>query len=365
MDQEIHYLTYDTDSIWREMMLAYIEAGGDILYPGDEKEMLLRGVLSIITHVFAGVDAALRMDTLRYAAGEYLDLYGEKRNCVRIPAAKAACTVEIDFSASGESGVLEAGTLLTADGERMYALKHDVVQTGLQETVTAEIEAAEPGQSGNGLYMGAEMQMMRQTGAILSIRAVRSSSGGQDAEDDESYRERIRVYGLSSTTTGTKAQYESAAMRVSSEIVCARALSPSGGVVSVYLITEEEEGAGALCASVESALNAPDIKPLTDTVEVHPATKKEYTISIEYEQEDGLDISGAVAEAVEKYKQWQEREIGRAFNPEHLVAAIYQAGAVHVVLQPDSVFDGGNAEYTVIDANAYCKGSIITAVRNA
>ena len=50
---EIHYLTYDPDEIWNEMITAYVEAGGDVLYPGDEKEMLLRGVQAMITQVFA------------------------------------------------------------------------------------------------------------------------------------------------------------------------------------------------------------------------------------------------------------------------------------------------------------------------
>ena len=44
MDTELHYLTYSPDDIWQEMQQTYIENGGDILYPGDEKEMLLRGV---------------------------------------------------------------------------------------------------------------------------------------------------------------------------------------------------------------------------------------------------------------------------------------------------------------------------------
>ena len=65
-NSEVHYLAYDPDAIWREMLIAYAEAGGDVLYPGDEREMLLRGVQSIVTQVFAAVDVALRMDTLRY-----------------------------------------------------------------------------------------------------------------------------------------------------------------------------------------------------------------------------------------------------------------------------------------------------------
>ena len=37
---ELHYINYDAEATWDEMMRAYVEAGGDILYPGDEKEIL-------------------------------------------------------------------------------------------------------------------------------------------------------------------------------------------------------------------------------------------------------------------------------------------------------------------------------------
>ena len=65
---ELHYITFDPDEMWQAMNLAYIEAGGDVLYAGDEKEMLLRGVQAILMQAFAGVDNALRMATLRDAA---------------------------------------------------------------------------------------------------------------------------------------------------------------------------------------------------------------------------------------------------------------------------------------------------------
>lgn len=35
---QTHYLTFDPEAIYREMLETYIENGGDILYPGDEKE---------------------------------------------------------------------------------------------------------------------------------------------------------------------------------------------------------------------------------------------------------------------------------------------------------------------------------------
>ena len=63
-DTGLHYVTLDSEQLWKEMMMAYYAAGGDILYPGDEKEILLRAVQMIGVSILARVDSALRMDTL-------------------------------------------------------------------------------------------------------------------------------------------------------------------------------------------------------------------------------------------------------------------------------------------------------------
>lgn len=85
---ELHFLTFDPEEMYRDMMEIYMASGGEALYPGDEKEILLRGVQQIMVTGFAAVDNALRMSTLRYAAGNYLDLLGENRGCERLQAEK-------------------------------------------------------------------------------------------------------------------------------------------------------------------------------------------------------------------------------------------------------------------------------------
>lgn len=362
MDGEIHYLAYDPEEIWKEMNVAYIEAGGDILYPGDEKEMLLRGVQSIVTQVFAGVDAALRMDTLRYAVGEYLDIYGEKRNCIRIPSEAATCTVEIKFKASGTAKTLSAGTALTADGERLYLLADDVEQTGYEQTISAEVVCRDTGGIGNGLLAGTQMQFMVPNPAVISVYAMQDASGGQDEEDDDTYRERIRTFGLINTTTGPQAQYESAAMDVTSEILDARALNNGAGKVGVYLLLASDTGAAAILESVKTALNAQSVRPLTDTVEVYRATKISYALNVKYAQEAGSNIASAIAEAVQEYQKWQDKTIGRAFNPDKLMAMCYQAGAIRVAWGDGSHFNSESVTYTEIAENAHCQGTITMAV---
>ena len=361
-DNELHYLTYEEGEIWDDMVMAYIQAGGDILYPGDEKEMLLRGVEQIIMQCFAGIDNALRMDTLRYAVRDYLDIYGEKRNCYRIQAAAAKATVTIVTNATGEAATLHAGTAMTQDGSIFWTLDEDISLSGSQETFTAGITASTPGIAGNGLTTGMEMGMVIQNPAINSVTVATDATGGQNEEDDETYRERIRIYGLAAVTTGPEDQYEKAAMEASSRVVDAAAVNGGAGKVNVFILPDSNDSTAALIAAVEAALSPDDVRPLNDQVTVALATAKSYTLKINYAVYSGQNVSAAISQAVNEYKDWQNKTIGRAFNPDRLKALLYQAGCNYVEIDASSTFDGGTAEYTEIDEDEYCSGTITLAV---
>ena len=361
-DNEIHYLTYDEAELWGAMSDAYLDAGGDVLYPGDEKEMLMRGMEQIMMQAFAGIDNALRMDTLRYAVRDYLDIYGEKRNCYRIQAQAATAKVRLTFLASGESKILEAGTPLTADGSVLYLLNEDVTQTGYAGTTDAEIICSQAGAVGNGLYNGVEMQFLTPEDGVSNVTCIEDASGGKNEEDDETYRERIRQYGLATVTTGPSSQYESVAMAVTSEIIDARAINGGGGQVNVYLLLANTSGSAAIISAVTDALTPEDARPLTDSVTVALATKKEYTLKVKYGTSPGANVSSYIADAVSRYQEWQDKTIGQAFNPDMLVSYLYQAGCLRVAFDTGSNFDGGAVEYTEINANEYCKGTITLEV---
>jgi hypothetical protein len=83
---------------------------------------------------------------------------------------------------------------------------------------------------------------------------------------------------------------------------------------------------------------------------------------VKYAAESDNDVEDAIAAAVEDYQAWQDNKIGRAFNPDKLMAALYQAGATRVLWGDSSTFDGGAVTYTEIAANARCKGTIDVAV---
>lgn len=361
-DTELHYLTYDPDEIMEDMMRAYIEAGGDVLYAGDEKEMLLRAVQQIMVQAFAGIDNALRMDTLRYAVRDYLDLYGQKRNCTRIHAQAATAKIGIVFAATGIAQTIPAGAVVTEDGSVLYTMAEDLSVPAYAATLTATIVCEREGSVGNGLLVGANMQFLIPYEGLVSVTCTESGTGGQDEEDDEAYRERIRTYGLTHVSTGPSQQYESVAKAVSSEIVDARALNTDDGEVTVYIIPKSETGIEALLEDVKEALSGETVRPLTDSVKVLEATPVDYTLNVRYSADDSSVSQSALTSAVTEYQEWQEQTIGRAFNPDKLAALLYQAGVTRVIWGTGSEFNGGPVEYTEIEPNEYCKGTISLAV---
>lgn len=359
---ELHYITYDPDAMWREMNLAYVQAGGDVLYPGDEKEMLLRGVQNILMLAFAGVDNALRMDTLRYAQREYLKVYGEKRNCPYIEAAKTTAAIEITFKATGRSDTLAAGEAVTADGEMLYLLDEAIEDTGMARTVTTTATCAIAGSAGNGLLAGTQMQPVKPHAGVYSIYCIEDAAGGQDDEDLEVYRERIRNYGLVNITTGPEVQYESVAKSVSSVILDANAINLGDGSVGVYLLLSSSTGSAAIIASVTEALNVLTVRPLTDQVSVMLATPVAYTLNVQYQADSGSNVAASIDGIIAEYQAWQDQVIGQPFNPDKLMAMLYQAGCTRVAWGTGSAFNGGDVEYTPILPNQYCSGTIHTAV---
>lgn len=355
---ELHYVTYDPDAIWEKMMQTYVAEGGDILYPGDEKEILLRSVLADIVQVFAGVDNALRMQTIRYAVGEYLDVLGELRGCERIEASPATATVTITTYATGKTDMLKAGTTMTADGEHFYALVEDFPMTGYQRTDTVQVRAVQVGSAGNGLLTGTQMQLAVSNSSVESIFVATDAAGGNEKEEDDTYRERIREVGFASVTTGPEQKYEAAAKAVSSEILDANAVNLGAGNVGVYVILASDTGAEAILKAIEEKLSALNMRPLTDHVSVHQATDVAYALKVQYRADGSNATSAKIAQAAKEYQEWQDGAIGRAFNPDRFMAAIYQAGATRVIWGEGSEFKGGPVQYTEIQQTERCKGTI-------
>ena len=233
---------------------------------------------------------------------------------------------------------------------------------GQAGSLTATITAEKAGTKGNGLLTGAVMQFIVNYEGVSNIVCTVGANGGQNMEEDDDYRERIRRYGLSTVTTGPSEQYERIAMETSSDIIDAKAVHGDDLDVDIYLILKDGATAAPILASVAAACSPKDERPLSDSVHVYQATNVSYTLNVQYMGDDNTNLSENVSAMVKKYQDWQDNSIGQAFNPDVLKAYLYQAGCTLVTFGSGSNFDGGAVEYTEIDSNERCKGTITTAV---
>ena len=356
-ESSFRYVSFEPERIWQEMHETYLRCGGSVLYPGDEKEILLRGVLAMTVSVLAKVDTALRMDTLTYATGDYLKLYGEKRNCFYREAEAATAPISITFRASGVSQTIPAGTELTADGSVIYQLQEAVQQTGAAQVTAAVVVCEQAGTVGNGLHSGAQLQFIQPNDAVVSVSVTANASGGTDAEDEEAYRERIRRYGLASVTTGPSAKYEADAMEASTDVLDAKALNDGDGVVGVYVTLKPTASQQAALALIANALSPDEKRPLTDQVTVYAAEAVPYTLNVRVWYSEFVELTQDVEDAVAEYQAWQDNTVGRAFDPNKLITMLYQSGVERVAFLTGSGMDG-SLDYTAIPARKHCLGTI-------
>lgn len=358
---DITYMNADPEELWEVIAGAYYEAGGDIPYPGDEKEMLLRVLQAVCMSQAGRVEYAIRRNRLKFAEGDDLDVIGADAHCERVQARRATGRVQIKTRATGETTTIEAGARLTADGMAYFETAEEIAVNGYAQTVYADIACTQTGETGNGLMAGTQMQFVETIDAVESVVVYEETAGGSEREDDEQYRERIRLYGQSNVTTGPSERYEAVAKGVSSKIRDAKAVQLSAGMVGVVLLAEDGETVDeALVNAVSAALSDRTMRPLTDRVFVGQAQALSYTLNVNYTAPDDApgDLSVKIAQAVETYKEWQGEKIGRAFDPDYLVALLYQAGATRISLADGSTFNGGDAVYTKIETTQYCTGTV-------
>ena len=355
------YIELDFDALYNEALLIYRQNGGDVLFPGDEKEMLLRTILGILQQERASLNAAIAQGTIRDAQGTYLDILGENVGVARQSETHAVSTLGITIQ-RGEKGVtIEKGTLFSYNG-----------------LLTFETTQAVGATAGTGQMEITVLQAVEPRAWLIASKLTETTRGGAQEEEDEAYRKRIIESNFRKNATGSRAQYKAVAMSVSSSILDASPVADENftdgvgqdyglkpGQVLVSLMFAEkvsEQDKSKILEDAWQALSADESRPLTDTIVVKEAKKKTYRLKMKFKLRDdteGENLLLSVNKAASAYQAWQSAAIGRAFDPYRLTSMLYNAGCSRVDIDTDaSSFDGGVATYTPIDRATRIEGTV-------
>lgn len=336
---ELNFVETNAEVINADLISKFEYYTGETLAPGDERRIFLQGFAYVLADQLNHINEAGRSNLLRYAIGSELDALGELFHNARLDAQYASVTLQFTLSESqSKSVIVPAGTRVTPNGSIFFATNSEIVFGANTTELTMEVgaTATEAGASHNDYDVGAINILVDTIPYIASVENTTMSGGGSDTETDDEYRERLRESPFSFSVAGPANAYRSIAMSVSADIADVAVHSPSAGVVEIAVIKDGGEIPSKddeILSMIFEACDAKDTRPLTDKVQVVPATNVDVDISVTYYVANGDTSKMAdIESAVNDYIAWQTEKIGRDINPDKLNTLMFAAGAARVVI---------------------------------
>lgn len=178
-------------------------------------------------------------------------------------------------------------------------------------------------------------------------------------ESDDDYRYRLSLKPESYSVAGPRDAFEFHALSASGQVKSAKPSTPYGGTTEVFILSRTGAGVPdpALIDTVEAALNAESVRPLSEEVLVSPATVIEYALDIALTLFPGASTEVALAEANARLAAFAAAH--HRLNADIIKSAIDAAAHVPgvkkvVIVAPAADIDCGLGEAP------YCTGITLT-----
>lgn len=341
---DVEFASKDINTILNDMIsgyeTAYLAQTGQskTLYSGDPIRIWLYSQALREFQLRQLIDSSAKQNLLKYATGDYLDNKGAPW-VERLAATKATVTEKFTLSAPQTSIVtIPSGTRVNPGNDIYFQTTADInIPIGMTE-ISATLECSTAGTAGNDFTPGQINILVDPLPWITSVTNTDTSKGGTDIEDDESFRDRIRLAPESFSVAGPSGAYEFFAKQYSSSISDIRVSSPSAGAVDIRVLLENGGiPDSTFLTALKDYLSDKTKRPLTDNVTVNAPTVVNYDITLTYyilsdNSATAATIQTNVSQAVQDYILWQKSKIGRDINVDELTARIKSAGAKRAII---------------------------------
>lgn len=160
-------------------------------------------------------------------------------------------------------------------------------------------------------------------------------------ESDDAFREKIQLSWSELSVAGPRNAYRSFAGSADPDVLDAEAYGPEThalpGEVKIFVLSRTGNGVAsdALCNRVYDVLNADEVRPLTDYVEVKPAGLIRFSVKAALEIPEGPDRQTVYANAVNALNNYLKlsHRIGNLIPLSAIYAVLHQPGVTRVILE--------------------------------
>ena len=250
-------------------------------------------------------------------------------------------TIRFTLSAAQKSvAMIPQGTRIRT-GAGVYFATTEYAQIDIGETsVDVLAKAEEVGAESNGIPPGVIDTLVDAIPFVAGAVNIDTSSGGADAESDDSLTRRIWLSPTTYSCAGPRDAYEFWAMSFRSDIENAIAISPRSQPCTAYIyfmLTGGKMPSEKDISEMETFMMNEARRPMTDLVICKAPEEVEYSIDFTYyigasSKKNADIVQQNVAQAVQEYQDWQ-RSIGRDINPMELIYRLRAAGVKRVEMR--------------------------------
>ena len=335
LNPNLQFVETDTEKIKQEVITTVEQQTGYTLAPADPRRIFLETLAYYIGLIEKQQDTTGKMNLLFFSKEDYLEHLAALLDVERLSASFAGAKVKATLSTPlNYSVTIPAGIRITAGDEIYFSITSPIVIEQGTTEAQGTVKCTVAGTIGNGYVEGQINKIVDNLPFLVNIKNMETTTGGEDAEDDEALRERTRQAPESFSTAGPDGSYAFWTKTASSAIVDVAVYSPTPGVVHIRPLLEGGElPNGQLIEEIKKILNEKNRRPLTDKIEVLEPEQVEYNINVKYYiNANAAEQENTLKEAVEKsiredYVLWQKSALGRDIDPNQLVYFMRGAGA--------------------------------------
>lgn len=311
------------------------------LYDSDPLTLTLKSMAMLYYMAMQVAERRALAAMLKSAEGAQLDNIGLPFGVKRNPATYATVTIRFTLSATQKSvAMIPQGTRIRT-GAGIYFATTEYAQIDIGETsVDVLAKAEEVGAESNGIPPGVIDTLVDAIPFVAGAVNIDTSSGGADAESDDSLTRRIWLSPTTYSCAGPRDAYEFWAMSFRSDIENAIAISPRSQPCTAYIyfmLTGGKMPSEKDISEMETFMMNEARRPMTDLVICKAPEEVEYSIDFTYyigasSKKNADIVQQNVAQAVQEYQDWQ-RSIGRDINPMELIYRLRAAGVKRVEMR--------------------------------
>lgn len=330
-----------------EVLAEFTALTGRTLLEADPVRMFLDSVIAKLAHLYSLIELADQRNLPTTsdgsgADGTRLDDLGTFVGVTRIAGQASVTTILYSRVTAVVDLVIPSGhRVTTPDGLFLWATTAELTLAAgvFSGSVTARCTVTGP--ESNDLPGGAISVLVDPLAGVTVVN-TETTAGGADEQTDDEFRPSVIAAPDAFTIAGPRTAYEQLARQASALVLDAAGLSPNPGEVEVYLLIDSADPTviADVIALVDTALDADEVRPLTDQVTVLESTPVIYTVQVQYwlrQADAGIvaEKQAAVEAAQDEYLDWQEAALGRDVDPTELIGLLYAAGARRVnVIEP-------------------------------